>query len=155
MVYQNYNVYLRAKDTKLSFTALSNYTLDTFTKQPPIITSGAWIQFPAPAHIVPIVPLVEVVPVAPEVISPKTFVFSNNLQLNSVHRDVKELQKYLNTHGYPIALKGIGSAGNETTKFGSFTKKALIKFQLAHKLSPAIGFFGPATRRVVNTSFSN
>jgi len=78
------------------------------------------------------------------------FTFQNNLSLKMIHPDVKELQKYLNTHGYPVALSGAGSLGNETTKFGPLTKSALIKFQQAKNIIPAVGFFGPITRGLIN-----
>lgn len=78
------------------------------------------------------------------------FKFLNNLKLGMIHPDVKELQKYLNTHGYILADTGPGSVGNETQKFGKLTLQALIKFQLAHKISPALGFLGPITRGVMN-----
>ncbi len=89
-------------------------------------------------------PLIINVPTAPN------FVFINNLSSGMVHPDVKELQKYLNTHGFLVAQNGPGSIGNETIKFGALTKSALIKFQIANKISPAVGFFGPITRGVVN-----
>jgi peptidoglycan hydrolase-like protein with peptidoglycan-binding domain len=40
--------------------------------------------------------------------------------------------------------------GQETTKFGAATRAALIKFQKSQKISPAIGYFGPATREKIN-----
>ncbi len=80
-----------------------------------------------------------------------SFMFLNNLFLGMTNPDVKELQKYLNTHGYPVAPSGPGSSGNETTKFGALTKAALIKFQIAKNIKPAVGFFGPITRGVVNS----
>jgi hypothetical protein len=83
---------------------------------------------------------------------PSKFVFLNNLQSGMIHSDVKELQKYLNTHGFPVALSGAGSLGNETTKFGALTKKALIKFQIANNINPAVGYFGPITRGLINGS---
>ncbi len=89
-------------------------------------------------------PLIINVPTTPN------FVFLNNLSLGMIHSDVKELQKYLNTHGYQIATTGAGSPNNETTKFGALTKAGVIKFQLANKITPAVGFFGPITRGVVN-----
>ena len=78
------------------------------------------------------------------------FVFKNNLQTGNISNDVKELQKYLNANGFVIAKTGPGSIGNETTKFGVLTRQALIKFQKAKKISPAVGYFGPTTRGVVN-----
>ena len=67
-----------------------------------------------------------------------------------IDNEVKELQKFLNTHGYPVSLAGAGSKGFETNKFGPLTKKAIIKFQLANKIKPAVGYFGTITRGVVN-----
>lgn len=74
--------------------------------------------------------------------------FSRNLQLGNTGQDVKALQIYLNTHGYTISAVGAGSPGNETTTFGSLTKKALIKFQKDHNISPT-GYFGQITRGAV------
>jgi len=75
--------------------------------------------------------------------------FTSNLVTGEVNSEVKSLQIYLNTHGYTIATEGPGSLGNETTKFGTLTKQALMKFQKDHKL-PSTGFFGPMTRGVIN-----
>jgi peptidoglycan hydrolase-like protein with peptidoglycan-binding domain len=86
-------------------------------------------------------------------------VVNNNVKVNSFTRDmgtgdtgldVKRLQIYLNSNGYIIANSGAGSKGNETEKFGSATKKAVIKFQKDHDL-PATGFFGPKTRKFIET----
>ncbi|HPS21583.1 MAG TPA: right-handed parallel beta-helix repeat-containing protein, partial [Candidatus Paceibacterota bacterium] len=79
------------------------------------------------------------------------FTFTKNLKYLQIDNEVKELQKFLNTHGYQVSTTGAGSLGNETTKFGSLTQKALIKFQLANKISPAVGYFGPITRALVNS----
>ena len=70
---------------------------------------------------------------------------TRTLKLNMTGDDVKELQIWLNNHGYPIALTGPGSKGNETTKFGQLTKKAVIAFQKANNLTPD-GIVGPITR---------
>jgi peptidoglycan hydrolase-like protein with peptidoglycan-binding domain len=71
--------------------------------------------------------------------------------------DVRELQKYLNSHGYLIAKTGDGSPGNETTFFGKGTKNALIRFQEAHAseilvpagLAKGTGLFGGNTRKFI------
>ncbi len=76
--------------------------------------------------------------------------FTRDLELGMSGPDVKELQKYLNSNGFTIASSGAGSTGNETTLFGSLTKSALIKFQIAKKISPAVGYFGPVTRNAIN-----
>jgi hypothetical protein len=78
------------------------------------------------------------------------FVFKNNLHFGMEHKDVKELQKFLNAHGYAVAKSGAGSPGHETTYFGSATKAALIKFQKANKIYPSTGLFGPLTRKAFN-----
>jgi hypothetical protein len=83
--------------------------------------------------------------------SAQIFTFTKNLKFLQIDNEVKELQKFLNTHGYPVATIGAGSLGNETNKFGSLTQKALIKFQLANKITPAVGYFGPITRALVNS----
>lgn len=63
--------------------------------------------------------------------------------------DVRALQHYLNTHGYPVAPSGVGSIGKETTYFGLATKAALIKFQIAHAILPATGTYGPKSKTFV------
>jgi hypothetical protein len=80
------------------------------------------------------------------------YIFKRNLYLGISGEDAKELQKYLNDHGFVLSETGDGSPGNETTTFGLLTKKALIKFQKANNIEPAWGFFGPITRELVNSS---
>ncbi|MFA6476572.1 MAG: Ig-like domain-containing protein [Candidatus Paceibacterota bacterium] len=75
--------------------------------------------------------------------------FTRNLKTGSTGSDVKLLQQFLNTHGFIVAKSGPGSVGQETTMFGALTRLALIKFQKANKITPAIGYFGPVTRGVV------
>ncbi len=65
------------------------------------------------------------------IITPNYF-FKYDLKKGDTHADVKELQKYLNTHGFPVSVSGVGSFGNETTYFGELTKASLIKFQEAN-----------------------
>jgi len=72
--------------------------------------------------------------------------FTRDLQLGMTGDDVKCLQKYLNSHGYTIAESGVGSAGHETGEFKALTEVALIKWQKANKLTPAIGYFGAQSR---------
>ncbi len=98
---------------------------------------------------VPVVPE-STTPTVQEPTTPSTtnYTFTHNLKLKDTGEEVKELQKYLNTHGYPVAIVGAGSLGNESTYFGVKTKTALIKFQLANMLV-GDGIFGPLTREVV------
>src|SRR3990167_2997665 len=72
--------------------------------------------------------------------------FVRNLELGMSGADVKALQVYLNTHGYVVSSSGPGSPGNETSKFGGATRAAVIKFQKANGITPAVGYFGPKTR---------
>jgi peptidoglycan hydrolase-like protein with peptidoglycan-binding domain len=72
--------------------------------------------------------------------------FTRDLTLNSEGEDVRALQRYLNTHGYQVSLTGPGSSGFETSFFGPATQAALIKFQIANNISPAVGYFGSITR---------
>lgn len=81
--------------------------------------------------------------------TPSAFTFTKNLSMGIVHADVKVLQQYLNAKGFTVALTGPGSKGNETTRFGVATKNALIKYQKAMKINPAIGYFGAVTRASV------
>jgi hypothetical protein len=78
-------------------------------------------------------------------------VFKSNLTLGSLGSEVKALQEFLNAKGYTIATSGPGSPGNETTRFGTLTKAALIKYQKAKGITPAVGYFGPITRSAVNS----
>jgi hypothetical protein len=87
-------------------------------------------------------------------VAPNAFHFTHDLGLHSVDPDVKLLQVFLNTHGFPIAADGPGSPGHEVEKFGESTKAALKKFQEAHAkdlgIAGATGHFGPATRKYIN-----
>jgi hypothetical protein len=76
-------------------------------------------------------------------------VFNQDLQKGSIGEGIRSLQKFLNNAGYLIAASGLGSPGSESTLFGSLTKAALAKFQQAHNISPATGYFGSKTRAVV------
>jgi len=98
------------------------------------------------------------------------FIFLKNLKIKDRNTDVLKLQQYLNnyavystttsttTYPFRVSITGPGSPNNETTYFGLATYYALIKFQEYYKdriltpygLNKGTGFFGPATRRVVN-----
>lgn len=80
--------------------------------------------------------------------------FTRDLELGDEGEDVRQLQIYLNQNGFTVATNGAGSSGSETTYFGPATQAALIKFQQAKNISPAVGYFGPLTRNVVNSSQS-
>ncbi|MDE2041430.1 MAG: peptidoglycan-binding protein, partial [Patescibacteria group bacterium] len=79
-----------------------------------------------------------------------TFQFQTILHWYTTTADVKNLQIFLNDHGYTVSTAGAGSVNNETPYFGPATIKALSKFQAANNISPAIGNFGPITKGYVN-----
>jgi hypothetical protein len=62
----------------------------------------------------------------------------------------RQLQRFLNTNGFPIAASGPGSLNNETDTFGELTRQALARFQAANGISPALGIFGPITKAFIN-----
>jgi len=84
------------------------------------------------------------------VVTKSKYIFKRDLKFGMTGADVKELQKFLNNNGFIIDTTGVGSPGKESTRFGSLTQKALIKFQKANKIKPAVGYFGAVTRKVVN-----
>lgn len=66
-----------------------------------------------------------------------------------------DLQRFLNSHGFIIALSGPGSPGHETNVLGSLTRAALIKFQISKGIiktatSDGAGVFGPRTKASIN-----
>lgn len=69
-----------------------------------------------------------------------------NLSKGMSGTDVKFLQRALNARGYIVAASGVGSIGNETTYFGAATTAAVIKFQIAERIKPALGYVGSLTR---------
>ncbi len=73
--------------------------------------------------------------------------FTKNLFLGMRDPEVRSLQHYLNTNGFPVVSVPTyaGSLGYETEYFGMDTKLALEKFQASHGI-PATGYFGPLTR---------
>ena len=76
---------------------------------------------------------------------------TRNLYKGIVGEDVRTLQKLLNAHGYTVATSGAGSAGQETTYFGPATLAAVIAYQKAHSIVPAVGYVGPITRASLAT----
>lgn len=93
--------------------------------------------------------------------------FTRPLKLGDVSVDVVELQKVLNSDTDTVVSNtGPGSSGQETSRFGSLTQKAVVKFQnkyASEVLVPAglysgTGYVGPLTIKKLNsilTSQSN
>lgn len=84
------------------------------------------------------------------IIKPETDVFTRDLKFKMIGGDIKELQKYLNNHGFQLSESGVGSPNNETSFFGELTRSALIRFQKANNITPAVGYFGAITKKVIN-----
>lgn len=92
-------------------------------------------------------PILTVQPLAPVSTTPSTAApLYRDLQIGSSGEDVRTLQKILNTHGYAVAQSGSGSSGNETIYFGPATRAAVVRFQIARGIVPAVGYVGPRTR---------
>ncbi|MEO8638110.1 MAG: peptidoglycan-binding protein [Candidatus Taylorbacteria bacterium] len=119
-------------------TCASGYTLIPFPANP-----SGYMCSPNASGIAPVVEITPGIGLPP-VLTPLSF--TRNLGSGSVGSDVKLLQQYLNSKGFTLALVGAGSPGNETTFFGMLTRTALSRFQLAHGITPPVGFFGPITR---------
>lgn len=75
--------------------------------------------------------------------------FSRNLKKGMIGTDVLELQKFLNSEGFIIALDGQGSKGKETNYFGQLTMEQVIQWQEEHNI-PATGYFGEISRAEAN-----
>ncbi len=99
---------------------------------------------------VPVSPDIVGVTVSPIASTTEVIIFTHSLTYRDIDPEVKDLQRYLNSHGFQIAPSGPGSKGFETEKFGIGTYNALIKFQRSVNLSGS-GYFGPKTIEYVNS----
>jgi peptidoglycan hydrolase-like protein with peptidoglycan-binding domain/uncharacterized protein (UPF0332 family) len=72
--------------------------------------------------------------------------FSQTLEMGVIDESVRCLQQYLNATGFEIASEGPGSPGNETNKYGLLTEAAVVKWQEANGVYPAMGIFGPVSQ---------
>jgi hypothetical protein len=68
--------------------------------------------------------------------------FTRDLELGATGDDVTALQNLLITQGFSIPAGATGY-------FGAQTQTALIQFQIAKGIMPAVGYFGPITRTAV------
>jgi parallel beta-helix repeat protein len=83
-----------------------------------------------------------------QVLGAAAYNFANNLTIGSTGNDVTELQKLLLAAGFsiPALTNGTASYGY----FGGQTQAAVIAFQKAHGITPAVGYVGPITRAQLN-----
>src|SRR3989338_8751275 len=71
--------------------------------------------------------------------------FTVTLRQGARNSQVLCLQQMLNEKGFTVASSGAGSPGMETSYFGSLTRAAVVRFQVASGLV-ADGIFGPMSR---------
>ena len=116
-----------------------------------------------PADAVPAISLATAAAPTPQIAGEKilaptsVFVFTRNLKIGSRGEDVRQLQMFLNIHGFTISTSGAGSPGKETTYYGVATSRAVAKFQETHKdellkplkLLKGSGIFNSLTRNKV------
>lgn len=84
-------------------------------------------------------------------------VFTRNLYFGLAGNDVKQLQIFLNLHGFTVAQAGAGSKGHETTFYGPATEAAIKRFQQTYAkeilysngFTRPTGIFGAITRAKV------
>ncbi len=77
--------------------------------------------------------------------TPVTFKFNRNLTVGYSGEDVIELQTKLESLGYLKIPQGTAKGF-----FGQLTRKALAEYQEANGIVPAVGYFGPVTRQILN-----
>lgn len=70
--------------------------------------------------------------------------FTRDLTLGSTGADVTALQTWLESKGFLTIPAGVSKG-----YFGEMTRAALAKYQVSAGISPAAGYFGPATRAKV------
>jgi uncharacterized delta-60 repeat protein len=72
-----------------------------------------------------------------------------SISVGAVGVDVLELQRFLNNNNFLVSNTGVGSKGKETRYFGTATRNALVRFQKAVGITPAVGYFGPVTKKYI------
>ncbi len=84
------------------------------------------------------------------VVGEAIYEFTKFLSFGSYDEQVRQLQRFLNSHGFPVAATGPGSKGFEIPIFGSRTLRALSLYQRMNNITPASGIFGPKTLQSIN-----
>lgn len=84
-------------------------------------------------------------------VPPAPYRWERDLYLGRSGSDVRELQKYLNKHGFVVATSGAGSPGQETDYYGPRTMSAVSRYQKAFGIYPTLGYFGAKTRAFINS----
>jgi peptidoglycan hydrolase-like protein with peptidoglycan-binding domain len=88
----------------------------------------------------------------------KASLFTRQLSPGMRNADVTNLQRFLNSQGFPIAKSGAGSVGHETNYYGPATANAVSKFQeyyskdilIPYGMNKSTGQVGPATLKKIN-----
>lgn len=73
------------------------------------------------------------------------YYLESNLRVGHSGENVVKLQEALEAGGFLTMPAGIARG-----YFGPITRAALIKYQIANQITPAVGFFGPITRAKLN-----
>ncbi len=124
----------------------------TSTTTPPVNNGGGGVTYGGGGSVTYVPPILattttiisgSLLPFIPQI-------FDRNLYRHIQGADVMLLQMYLNNNGYILAQSSWGSPGHETNYFGPRTQASVIEFQSANTIHPAVGFFGPITRSVMN-----
>ena len=76
--------------------------------------------------------------------------FTANLTVGSKGSQVVALQDYLESKGYLVMPVGVAKG-----YFGGLTRSSVAKFQAANQITPAVGYFGPVTRGILNAMLIN
>ena len=74
-----------------------------------------------------------------------TSMFDKDLTVGSTGSNVVDLQRWLVNNEYLTMPVGVSYG-----YFGSLTRAAVAKFQVANGITPAVGYFGPKTMGVLN-----
>jgi hypothetical protein len=80
-------------------------------------------------------------------VSTSGYTFATDLTIGAKGADVTALQQILVNSGHLVMPAGVAYG-----YFGSLTKAAVIKYQLAKGITPAVGYFGPKTRASISST---